>query len=167
MDGEGPINPVGGVRHRAKRKSYKFEIDQALGATLRRLRLSRGLNQTELGRRLGVSLQQVQKYESGSNRLAASTVFRAAEVLGVEVGAFYAGLRGGSARARGSPRKQSSSVLIVPLCVGPGAAPAREAELIDVCRSYQAIATAGDRALVRKLVKRLSAASARTGTASR
>lgn len=142
-------------------------IERALGSALQQLRQSRGLNQTELGRRLGVSLQQIQKYESGKDRMAASTAFRAAEILSVEVSALYAGLRSKAVRSRGSSTIQRSPVAIVPLTVGPRGAPAREAELIDVIRSYQAIANAPDRALVRKLLKRLSAASGRTRAASR
>lgn len=142
-------------------------VETSLGATLQQLRRSRGLNQTELGRRLGVSLQQVQKYESGKDRMAASTAYRAAEILGVEVGALYAGVRNRSARPRGSSKTQRSSFLVVPLTVNSRAAPEREVELIDVIRSYQAITNAPDRALVRKLLKRLSAPSQRTRTASR
>lgn len=164
---EGPINPVSGARRRASRTSGQFEIEETLGAALQQLRQSRGLNQTDLGRRLGVSLQQVQKYESGRDRMAASTAYRAAEILGVEVGALYAGLRKRSARSRGSSDLQRIPVVVVPLTVGPRAAPARETELIDLIRNYQAIENAPDRALVRKLLKRLSAASGRTKTVSR
>jgi len=109
-----------------------------------------------------VSLQQVQKYESGKDRMAASTIYRAAEILGVEVGALYAGLNRHSARTRGSSKKPRSPFAVVPVTVGPRTAKARESELIDLIRSYQAIANAPDRALVRKLLKRLSAASGRT-----
>lgn len=142
-------------------------IESSLGATLQRLRLSRGLNQTELGRRLGVSLQQVQKYESGRDRMAASTAFRIAEILGVEVGALYAGLAKASARSRRSPKKQTSPVAVIPLTVGLRSAKARETELIDLIRNYQAIESEPDRALARKLLRRLSAPSERTRTVSR
>ncbi|MCK5747369.1 MAG: helix-turn-helix transcriptional regulator [Oricola sp.] len=133
---------------------------------LQQLRQSRGLNQTELGRRLGVSLQQVQKYESGRDRMAASTAYRAAEILGVEVGALYAGLRARPGRSPKSANTKRNPILVVPLTVNLRAAPAREGELIDLIRSYQAIADASDRALVRKLLKRLSGFSARTKAAA-
>ncbi len=142
-------------------------IEVALGATLQQLRQSRGLSQTELGCRLGVSLQQVQKYESGRDRMAASTLFRAAEILGVEVGALYAGLLNKPSRTRGSSKTQRNAVFVMPLTVSPRSAPAREAELIDVVRSYQGIANAPDRALVRNLLKRVSGISQRTGRTSR
>lgn len=154
---EDPINPVGGARRRTARKSGQFEIEETLGATLQQLRQSRGLNQTELGRQLGVSLQQVQKYESGRDRMAASTLIRAAEILGVEAGALYAGLsKSRSQRARSS-KKDTSPVLVVPLTVGPRAVPARETELIELIRSYQAIESVALRASVRQIVRRLSA----------
>lgn len=99
--------------------------------------------------------------------MAASTVFRAAEILGVKVSALYAGVRNRSAGLPRSSKMQPSPVLVVPLTVRAQAAPAREIELIDVIRSYQAIASAPDRALMRKLLKRLSARAARRAMVSR
>ncbi|MEQ8177975.1 MAG: helix-turn-helix transcriptional regulator [Amphiplicatus sp.] len=160
-----PTDPVRSGARQAPDASSRA-TEKALGATLQQLRQSRGLNQTELGRRLGVSLQQVQKYESGRDRMAASTAYRAAEILGVEVGALYAGLRNRSARSRGSSKTPRNPILVVPLTVSTRTPPARETELIDLIRSYQAIANAPDRTLVRKLLKRLSASTGRTRTAS-
>ena len=137
--------------------------EKSLGATLQQLRQSRGLNQTELGRRLGVSLQQIQKYESGANRMAASTALHAAEILGVDVAALFAGAK---ARAKGSSRaskRQSKPFVVIPFPVGAHPTPARETELIEVAMNYQAIASAPERALVRKLLKRLSMDSRRAG----
>jgi transcriptional regulator with XRE-family HTH domain len=61
-------------------------IELAIGARMRTRRRQLGLSQTNLADRLGVSFQQVQKYERGSNRVAASTLVTAAEALGVSVG---------------------------------------------------------------------------------
>jgi transcriptional regulator with XRE-family HTH domain len=58
----------------------------AIGARLRTRRRQLGLSQSDLAERLGVSFQQVQKYERGANRVAASTLLAAAEALGVTVG---------------------------------------------------------------------------------
>lgn len=142
-------------------------VEKSLGATLQQLRQSRGLNQTELGRHLGVSLQQVQKYESGKDRMAASTAYRAAEILGVEVGALYAGLRKASERPRRSSQKRGSPVAVIPLAVGPRAASAQESELIDLVRHYQGISSAADRALARQLLKRLAAGAGSARSARR
>lgn len=68
------------------------EIDAFVGRKLKELRLSRGLTQGELGRRLGVTFQQVQKYETGANRLAPVRMVQAAEVLEVAPAQFFEGL---------------------------------------------------------------------------
>lgn len=56
-----------------------------IGARLRTRRRQLGLSQSDLAERLGVSFQQVQKYERGANRVAASTLLVAAQVLGTSV----------------------------------------------------------------------------------
>jgi transcriptional regulator with XRE-family HTH domain len=58
-------------------------IDIEVGANLRQSRLARGFSQTELGDALGISFQQVQKYERGVNRVSASMLVRAARFLTV------------------------------------------------------------------------------------
>lgn len=60
-------------------------IDQAIGARIRTYRKALGLTQTDLADRIGVRCQQVQKYESGANRIAASRLWRIADVLGISV----------------------------------------------------------------------------------
>lgn len=131
-------------------------IEESLGAALRQLRQACGLNQSELGRRLGVSLQQVQKYESGANRMAASTVLRAAEILGVDVAALFAGATAAVARSARGSKARGKSFLVIPL-LSAARSKARETELIEVARTYQAIKSASERVLFRKLLKRLSA----------
>jgi transcriptional regulator with XRE-family HTH domain len=53
--------------------------------------LNRGLSQTELGRHIGVTFQQVQKYENGANRVGSGRLFKIAELLGVPVSSFFEG----------------------------------------------------------------------------
>jgi transcriptional regulator with XRE-family HTH domain len=65
--------------------------DAEIGRRIRALRLERGLSQTELGNFLGVTFQQIQKYEKGSNRVAAARLERVAELLGVPITFFYTG----------------------------------------------------------------------------
>jgi transcriptional regulator with XRE-family HTH domain len=64
--------------------------DAEVGRRIRAQRLSKGLSQTDLGRRLGVSFQQVQKYEKGFNRVGAGRLQAIAEVLEVPITFFYA-----------------------------------------------------------------------------
>ncbi|CAN7473575.1 helix-turn-helix transcriptional regulator [Phenylobacterium sp. LjRoot225] len=61
-------------------------FEQEIGARMRARRRQLGLSQSELAAELGVSFQQVQKYERGANRVAASTLVTAAAVLGVSIG---------------------------------------------------------------------------------
>jgi transcriptional regulator with XRE-family HTH domain len=67
-------------------------VDVAVGARLKQRRLTRKVTQEQLGAALGVTFQQVQKYEKGANRLAASTLVRAARVLSVPVAYFFEGI---------------------------------------------------------------------------
>jgi transcriptional regulator with XRE-family HTH domain len=68
--------------------------DTDIAKRVRALRLRRGLSQTELGEILGVTFQQVQKYERGTNRISAGRLDRIAEVLDVPVSFFYEGFDG-------------------------------------------------------------------------
>ena len=63
--------------------------DAEIGLRVRTLRLQRGLSQTELGKHISVTFQQVQKYEKGANRISAGRLQRIAEVLGVPVSFFF------------------------------------------------------------------------------
>lgn len=67
-------------------------VDLVVGQRIRARRIARGLSQTELGNAIGVRFQQVQKYESGANRVSASRLWAIADVLGVEVGYFFDGI---------------------------------------------------------------------------
>ena len=62
------------------------QLDLAIGARLRTRRRMLGLSQSQLAEGLSVSFQQVQKYERGANRIAASTLMAAAQTLKVSVG---------------------------------------------------------------------------------
>ncbi len=61
------------------------QLELAIGARMRTRRRRLGLSQSDLAERLGVSFQQVQKYERGANRVAASTLLTAAQALGTTV----------------------------------------------------------------------------------
>lgn len=62
--------------------------DKAIGARMRAARLSRNFSQADLADAIGVTFQQVQKYESGRNRITASKLFLAAKVLRVDIDYF-------------------------------------------------------------------------------
>jgi len=65
------------------------DVDIAVGARIRNLRLRNELSQTNVGEHIGVTFQQVQKYENGTNRISASRLVRLANLFRVPVAAFY------------------------------------------------------------------------------
>jgi transcriptional regulator with XRE-family HTH domain len=71
--------------------------DIEIGRKIRTLRLERGLSQSRLAGGIGLSFQQLQKYESGANRVSAGRLQRIAALLGVPVTVFY-GVAGGRAK---------------------------------------------------------------------
>lgn len=71
-------------------------IDQHVGICVRTLRLQHKITQSDLAAKLGVSFQQVQKYETGANRISASKLYSIAQALEVKPGYFFDGLDGNS-----------------------------------------------------------------------
>lgn len=53
------------------------------------------MSQTNLGKAVGVTFQQIQKYENGTNRIGSSNLFKIGHALSVDVGYFFAGLEPG------------------------------------------------------------------------
>jgi transcriptional regulator with XRE-family HTH domain len=64
-------------------------VDRHVGNRMRMRRLLIGMSQEKLGELLGITFQQVQKYEKGSNRVSASRLYHVAKVLGVAVQYFF------------------------------------------------------------------------------
>jgi len=89
--------PANGSVARAKRRATPEDV--AIGHKLRALRLDKGLSQGALAGEIGVTFQQLQKYEKGANRVSAGRLVRIAAALHVPVTAFY-----GGSQARASDR---------------------------------------------------------------
>ena len=83
------------------------ETDKFIGERVREERILAGLSQTELGNAIGISFQQVQKYEKGANRVSASKLMLIADVLGVELLSFFP--ESASAKA---PKRTASTAAI-------------------------------------------------------
>lgn len=64
-------------------------IDGQVGNRLRVRRVTMGMSQEKLGERVGLTFQQIQKYEKGANRIGAGRLFELAHILGVPVNYFY------------------------------------------------------------------------------
>jgi transcriptional regulator with XRE-family HTH domain len=73
--------------------------DAVVGANIRVHRLAQRMSQSALARELGISFQQLQKYESGTNRVGAARLARIALALGVRVTALLEGIEQSKRRA--------------------------------------------------------------------
>lgn len=71
-------------------------VDIHVGGRVRLRRMLLGMSQEKLGEHLGLTFQQVQKYEKGANRIGASRLFELARILGVNVQFFFEDLPGQS-----------------------------------------------------------------------
>jgi transcriptional regulator with XRE-family HTH domain len=69
-------------------------VDVHVGGRVRLRRMLLGMSQEKLGEHLGLTFQQVQKYEKGANRIGASRLFELARILGVGVEFFFEDLQG-------------------------------------------------------------------------
>lgn len=77
--------------------------DIHVGQRVKQARLARKMSQTALGKSLGVSFQQVQKYESGVNRIGSSRLWDIAGLLETPVSFFFEGLKGKSGNSTVEP----------------------------------------------------------------
>ncbi len=68
------------------------QLDLEIGRRLRRARVVANLTQNELAEKLGISFQQIQKYENGANRISAARLWSVSRVFGLPVTYFYEGL---------------------------------------------------------------------------
>lgn len=82
------------------------EIDTYVGHKLRQVRTSAGMSQTDLANELGITFQQIQKYEKGTNRISVSRLYRIAKLLGVSFDYFVDGFEGSSLKSRATPQQQ-------------------------------------------------------------
>ena len=96
---------------RPDREHRPSPIDVHVGGRVRLRRTLMGMSQERLGEALGLTFQQVQKYERGVNRIGASRLFDLARVLDVPIGFFFDDMPdgvGGTTSAGGFPRRSST-----------------------------------------------------------
>src|SRR3984885_15214613 len=88
-------------------KKQANPIDAQVGNRIRLRRMLIGMSQERLGELLGLTFQQVQKYEKGVNRIGAGRLFDVARILGVPIDFFYEGVSG-QLEARGFSDQESA-----------------------------------------------------------
>ncbi len=130
-------------------------IDVHVGARVRQRRTLLGMNQTVLGKALGVSFQQVQKYENGTNRISASRLFDLTRVLDVSIEYFFEDIP--AAVAASSPAGGSNKAKEPP---SYEPTPMVKRETLELVRAYYKIEGADLRKRLREMAKALGAAGA-------
>ncbi|MFY0681234.1 MAG: helix-turn-helix transcriptional regulator [Thalassovita sp.] len=100
-------------------------VDVHVGKRIRHRRWMVGMTQQQLAEQVGIKFQQIQKYETGANRVSASRLWDIGEALGVGVGFFFLGLSGSG------DEEERADALTGDL--------AADKEALDLIRSYYAI----------------------------
>jgi transcriptional regulator with XRE-family HTH domain len=122
-------------------------IDRHVGARVRMRRMLAGVSQEKLGEALGVTFQQVQKYEKGSNRISASRLQQIAGILDVPVGFFFDGAPVGDTPGGGFSDSVSSAYVSDFLATSEG---------VQLTKAFVRITNARVRRRVIDLVEALS-----------
>ncbi|MGY3439289.1 MULTISPECIES: helix-turn-helix domain-containing protein [unclassified Marinovum] len=102
-------------------------VDVHVGKRIRHRRWLVGMTQQQLAEHVGIKFQQIQKYETGANRVSASRLWDIADALEVPVSFFFEGIEEGEAPAAQSPDKGVPADLL------------GDKEALDLVRSYYAI----------------------------
>ena len=122
-------------KSKGRRSLTEIEIDRHIGQRVRERRIVLGLSQTALAEGLGISFQQLQKYETGFNRIGAGRLYGCAQLLGVRPEYFFEGLDGPEPR-------------------GPDES--RSDEALKLARAHHSIEDPEQRQYIRKLVQAIA-----------
>jgi transcriptional regulator with XRE-family HTH domain len=147
---------------RPERESRASPIDAHVGARIRLRRTLLGMSQERLGEALGLTFQQVQKYERGVNRVGASRLFDLSRVLDVPISFFFddmpeplAATYGGQGPALGSRRSYGFADSQDSFPGGGGEEAMNRRETLELVRAYYRITDPAVRKRVFELIKSL------------
>jgi transcriptional regulator with XRE-family HTH domain len=124
-------------------------IDVHVGARVRQRRILLGMTQTALGKAVGLTFQQVQKYENGGNRISSSRLFEFAKILNVPVSYFFDEMAPGLATGRRKGGRQKSNA-------SDEANVKLKRETFELVRAYYKIRNDGVRQTIRVMVQALA-----------
>ena len=144
---------------RPDREHRPSPIDVHVGGRVRLRRTLMGMSQERLGEALGLTFQQVQKYERGVNRIGASRLFDLARVLDVPIGFFFDDMPdsvGGGGAASGLPRRAAGGFADAQDGFEDDALHRRET--LELVRAYYRITDPAVRKRVFDLIKSLTPA---------
>ena len=134
-------------------------VDIHVGRRLRQLRTLRGLSQEKLGEAIGLTFQQVQKYERGVNRIGASRLFDISKVLGVEIADFFEEMPEKVARLSPRQLRQAKGFAVEGTAYECKPDPMLRRETLELVRAYYRIDDPGMRMQVADMVKSMASAS--------
>jgi transcriptional regulator with XRE-family HTH domain len=137
QDGESRILAKKPQRKKSDRmasKGHPNPVDVHVGARIRLRRTMMGLSQSTLGEQLGLTFQQVQKYERGTNRVSSSRLFDLTRILNVPIAYFYDEMNGDIAKQ--SPGKLQGKA---PTKLELNLDPAAKRETLELVRAYYRI----------------------------
>ncbi len=123
-------------------------VDKYVGSRVRMRRIMLGMSQEKLGEALGLTFQQVQKYEKGTNRVGASRIQQIAEILQVPVSFLFEGGPSGITNAAGISEGPSPSYVADFLATSEG---------LTLTRAFTRIADAKLRRSIVELVEQIAA----------
>jgi transcriptional regulator with XRE-family HTH domain len=130
-------------------------IDVHVGSRIRLRRTLLGMSQQKLGEAIGLTFQQVQKYERGTNRVGSSRMFELARVLDVPVSYFFEEM-GSDVAARG---RQHAFGIATEAPSSGGADPMTKRETLELVRAYYKITDPKVRKRLFEMTKALGAAA--------
>lgn len=130
------------------KKKQPNPIDVHVGSRIRLRRTMLGMSQEKLGESLGITFQQVQKYEKGTNRVGASRLQNISVILNVPVSFFFEGAPGDAPSAGVSGMEESSATYVVNFL--------SSAEGLQLNRAFVKISDAKVRRRIIELVKSLA-----------
>jgi transcriptional regulator with XRE-family HTH domain len=137
-------------------KGRAEKTDAIIGEKIRARRERIGFSQVQLGDSIGVTFQQVQKYERGINRVSASKLLNIADALGVDVGHFYEGVVETALILGGEPQKKYSA-----LPLEKKSRPRPDPETEDMLAMFQRITSTKHRRQLLELARSFVEASPR------
>jgi transcriptional regulator with XRE-family HTH domain len=141
------VKPVGAVPLYGRGTGIPNPIDVHVGKRVRMRRLFLGMNQETLANALGLTFQQVQKYESGANRVSASRLSAMADILGVPISFFFGDLHLGDSPQTTEERESRERL--------------EKPETIELVRLYYTIPNPAVRQQFLEMVKVVAAAPSR------
>lgn len=144
------------MEDKADRQRAPNPIDQHVGQRIRMRRKVLGVSQEKLADKLGLTFQQVQKYERGANRVSASKLLEIARALSASVSFFFEGLGDPTTGAQPGMAEEGTGAFLHDLPMTP--------EAMDIAQAFSKIRRAKVRrqllALTRALVEEEAAAEA-------